>query len=155
MVSGADGRFKVERAPRGRLRVMAFPENRTTSTYIGGLKMVTVPADAREHDIGDVELLISRVGPRERAGDLGFTLVQSPQMDPDQTKLEVASIRPGGPADGSGLAVGDVIVSVDDTDVTAANATRYWALSRVPAGTVLELGLARGAAVSITAGKPR
>ncbi len=156
MTSGADGRFKVERAPRGRLRVMVSPMSRTTSTYLGGMKMVTVPPDARDLDIGDVEMLKSRLEPSERDGDLGFELSQSgPDEDLEKAKLQVASIRARGPADGSGLVVGDVIVSVDDTDVKGNNIVRWWALSRVPPGTVLKLGLARGATVTITAGKPR
>jgi hypothetical protein len=156
VVTAADGRFQVDKAPRGRLRVVAFPENRATSTYSGGIKMVTVPADVRELDIGDVEMMKNRLQPRERAGDLGFALVQSaPDQDPADAKLQVASIRAGGPAEGSGLAVGDVIVAIDGTDVKGANAVRWWSLRQVPAGGVVKLGLARGATVTITAGKPR
>jgi len=154
-VSGGDGRFTIEGAPRGRLQVYAVPQARESSPYWAGPKVVTVPADASRFDVGDVEVVRRRVGPRERGGDLGFELADPPpDADPDAVELKVASIRPGGPAVGSGLVVGDVIVAVDRIDVRGGNSARFGALAAVPAGTVVKFALARGETIAITAGKP-
>ncbi|HTM22017.1 MAG TPA: carboxypeptidase regulatory-like domain-containing protein [Kofleriaceae bacterium] len=153
-ITDGDGRFTVERAPRGLLQIYCMPETRE-SPYMGGRKLITVPADASSFDVGDVEMLVRRLPPRSRPGDLGFTMVQPPpDQDPDETRLQVASIRRGGPAEGTGLAVGDVIITVDGMDVTGANAIRWWGLGTVAPGTTIKLGLARGTAIAITAGKP-
>ena len=68
--------------------------------------------------------------------------------------LEVAHVRPGGPAATAGLAVGDVIVSVDGYDLTGVNVMLYGTLTAVLPGRQIVLGLRGGNQVEITAGKP-
>jgi len=63
---------------------------------------------------------------------------------------EVASIDPGGPAAGTGLKVGDAVVSVDGIDVTGVNAGMFGNALVAPAGATLALGLERGVTVKIT-----
>ena len=63
-------------------------------------------------------------------------------------------IDPAGPAAKSGLVVGDVVTSVDGIDITGANAGLAFTLFRVPVGARVSLGLARGAAVTITTVAP-
>jgi S1-C subfamily serine protease len=60
-------------------------------------------------------------------------------------------IAPKGPAVNSGIAVGDVIKSIDGIDVTGEEA---WQLLSAPPGTVITFGLARGATVKITLAAP-
>ena len=71
-----------------------------------------------------------------------------------QTWPFASVIRAGGPAASSGLQVGDEIVSVDGYDVRGSQSYLYRSLIFVPPGTRVTLGLARGANVTITAGKP-
>ena len=63
-------------------------------------------------------------------------------------------IDPAGPAAKSGLEVGDVVTSIDATDITGANADQGWMLLRAPPGTKLSLGLARGTTLAITLAAP-
>lgn len=51
------------------------------------------------------------------------------------------------------LGVLALITAIDGHDVTGANRYLFSSLIRVPEGTVVTLGLARGASVQITAGK--
>jgi len=153
-VSDASGNFSVERAPAGKVNIMAMPENWEDAEYGFGRAVRTLEPGKR-NDIGDIPMQRRRLGPRQRAGDLGFTFKeQSPDTEPENWRLEVALVRPDGPAADSGLEVGDVIVSVDGKDVRGANVSRFWTSSRVPEGTTLEFGTERGETVEVTAGKP-
>jgi S1-C subfamily serine protease len=64
----------------------------------------------------------------------------------------VAVVRPGGPAAAAGLEVGDTFTSIDGQDVTGMNDYLFWTLGRVPEGTTVSLGLARGEKLAVTAG---
>ncbi len=153
-ITDETGKFEVENAPAGKIFISAMPVDWNSSPYSFGRKLVTVPGGG-SHDIGQMRIPRRRTEPRERGGDLGFTLEESPpETEPEDYVLKVAMVRPGGPAEGSGLAVGDVIVSVDGHDVSGANVFLYYSLAQVKAGTAVRFGLARGDEVSITAGKP-
>jgi C-terminal processing protease CtpA/Prc len=109
------------------------------------------PADGRRPD----QIAKRRIGPMDRGGDLGFELKeQPPDLEPEQEQLVVSLVRAEGPAVGSGLKVGDVIVSIDGVDVSGANYYLYWSLGQVKEGTRVSLGLARGEKINITAAKP-
>jgi len=149
-ITDADGKFRVEDAPAGRVFVQAFPIDWEQSTF-GFVRVARTLAGGGEVDVGEIKVPRRRVGARDRGGDLGFDLKeQPPDLDPEDAKLEVSRIRPDGPAVGSGLAVGDVIVAVDGTDVSGASSYLAWSLLNVPVGTKVALGLARGATISIT-----
>jgi C-terminal processing protease CtpA/Prc len=91
----------------------------------------------------------------ELTGELGFdTHDQGPSADLDQVKHVVSVVLPNGPAAKSGLRVGDEIVSVDGHDVVGPNGYLYFALSRVPEGTTLNLGLRSGRSVLVRAERP-
>ena len=153
IISDATGAFELEHVPQGRAYVNARPKEWDAGDYGWALTIKVVEGDPA--DLGEIRVFKKRVPRGKRAGDLGFTLVENaPDVDPAEVKFEVASIRPGGPADGSGLKVGDVIVSVDGHDVRGERYGGYWALARVPQGTAVALGLARGETVTITAGRP-
>lgn len=155
-ISGEDGRFEVKNAATGRVWITAWPEDWENSTWSWSRAFKVIDGTKDVVDVGDIEVVKKR---KERdedpSGDLGFTTKeQSPETEPEDLKMEVAHIRPGGPAARSGLEVGDVIVSVDGTDVQGVNASRGWVLMDVPEGAKLTLGVARGASVQITAGPP-
>jgi C-terminal processing protease CtpA/Prc len=68
--------------------------------------------------------------------------------------LTVASVRKDGPAAGSGLVAGDVIVAVDGHDVRGEQSWQFRPRTQVPEGTVIHLALLRGESVEIRAGPP-
>lgn len=155
-ISGDDGRFELADVPTGKSWLVAWPLAWDSSPWAGSRTYVELDAAAGEViDVGDVEVLRRRKRTSEPDGDLGFTLVQQPpDQDPPLTRLEVALVRPQGPAARAGLAVGDVIVSVDGHDVRGAHSSRARPLWNVLEGTEVTLGLARGASVRIKAGPP-
>ncbi len=55
----------------------------------------------------------------------------------------VGLVHPGSPAQAAGLAVGDRVISVDNTGVTGLSAAEVQLLIRGPAGTMVELELQR------------
>jgi protocatechuate 3,4-dioxygenase beta subunit len=150
MISDADGRFTVEDAPAGRVNIQAWAVDWEESPY-GFLRVARTLAGGGEVDVGELKVARRRTGPRDRGSDLGFDLKeQPPDVEPEDVTYEVSRIRPGGPAVGSGLEVGDVIVSIDGTDVKGVNSYLAWSLWQVPVGTKMSLGLARGKTISIT-----
>lgn len=154
-ITDAEGRFEIENAPAGRVFIAAVPTNWQTSDYSFARVLKTVPGGGTA-DVGDVPVPKRRVDSmRERGGDLGYELKQPvPGTDPEDVVLEVALIRPEGPAAESGLKVGDHIITVDGHDVSGANAALYYTLARVKPGTTVKLGVERGAVIEITAAEP-
>ncbi len=154
-ITDAAGRFELARAPVGRAVVSMLPDDWDRSPYGYATALVVVPAGAGVVDLGDIEVPRARVKMRDRPGDLGFALADDPpEAEPDARILTVAHVDAGGPAAASGLAVGDVIVAIDGTDVRGARNYLARTLLRVPPGGTVALTLARGATATITAGKP-
>lgn len=155
-ISGPDGRFSLPKVPSGRVYVGAYPVDWENGTYQYNRVIRVLEPGAGTIDVGDLPVLKRRLPLRERNGDLGYTIVQQdPGTDPSDRTYVVALVRTDGPAAGSGLKAGDEIVAVDGHDVRGENYMLYYALVRAREGTTLRLGLARGATVSITLGKPR
>lgn len=153
-ISGEDGRFTIEDAPVGKAWVTAWPLDWESSPWTWTRVYVEI-AQADVVDVGDVEVIRRRKKPNDPDGDFGFTFAeQPPDREPAQSELKVARVRPGGPAAGSGLVAGDVIVTVDGHDVRGVKASRAYALMDVLEGTKVTFGLARGESVAITAGPP-
>ena len=155
-VSDTDGRFEVTDAQTGKVRMMARPRSFTNEDRYGWTSIsLVLPADQDVVDVGDIELIARRTEGREKGGDLGFTLTQSaPDADDEDFVASVAVVRPGGPAEAAGLAVGDVIETVDGHDIKGTNRYRFSTLTSVPPGTRVTLGLEGKPEVTITAGKP-
>jgi C-terminal processing protease CtpA/Prc len=63
--------------------------------------------------------------------------------------LRVDEIDPTGPAAKSALVVGDVVTSIDGLPVGGLEIQTARSLLRVPGGTSIQLGLARGVSVTI------
>lgn len=154
-ISDADGRFEIQDAPAGRALLNVWPMDWEDAEFGQVSTVVTLEAGDTE-DVGDIEVPRNRIKPKERGGDIGFTLAEQPRdTDPDRRALEVALVRPDGPAANTGLVAGDVITSVDGRDVTGVKYVLFRTLARVPPGQVIHLGLARGEAVAIKTGPPR
>jgi protocatechuate 3,4-dioxygenase beta subunit len=146
------GRFEVVQASTGPVTVMVgkpadinMPMTYLRMEIAGGGPVVELPP---------LRVSRPRTRPDEAIGDLGHVLRQSPPgTAPDQVHHVVALVRPGSPAAAAGLQVGDEIVSVDGHDVTGTSAYLYQPLLRVAEGATVQLGLARGVTLAITAGK--
>jgi hypothetical protein len=148
--SGADGRFVVEGLPSGRVTISAESGRMDFLNEI--IERPAILAPGRTTDVGDLR---ARPPPGALVGDLGFELAPLPEeADPRTATPTVGTIRPDGPAATSGLQVGDTIVSIDGKDVRG-ELMSFDLLPRVPPGTTVTLGLARGASVRITAAGPR
>lgn len=157
-ISDADGAFTVEDAVAGEVSLSIMPRNfgEDDVAYGWSSRPVTLAAEPATQDLGDIELIAKRLGPKQRAGDLGYTLADAdPETEPEERRHEVALVRPGGPADGSGLEPGDVIVEVDGKSVSGLDSHRYGPLVRAPQGTELSLTLDDGETVKIVIGPPR
>lgn len=155
-VSGEDGRFEVANALTGKVTLSVLPRAlQKDARYTWLMMLYPIPDGEAVVDVGDIELVANRVGSDQKPGDIGFEVQQAPlDAAPESYVATVALIRPGGPADGSGLVIGDQIESVDRHDVRGINSYRFGLLTKVAPGQSLELGLARGKTVTITAGPP-
>jgi hypothetical protein len=155
-VSDAEGRFEVEHAPTGSVNVVVAPRSWGNSgDYEMAFFSREIATEPAVQDSGDLELIQRRLDPEQAAGDIGFELKQQePGTEPGDVVLRVGLIRLGGPAAATELAVGDVIETVDGKSVMGVDSSRYRSLTRVAAGTVIELGLAEGKTITITAAAP-
>ena len=153
-VTDVDGRFEVERAPAGVVRISLIPED-MSSGLAWTVVAARIPAGEPVYEAPPIQVTRPRVARGEVAGDLGFTLKDPPpDADPLDSRLEVAVVRRGGPAAKAGLRPGDVIVSIDGHDVRGASAHLYRGLTRVKPGVALRLGLERGVTLELSAGAP-
>ena len=149
--TGADGRFRIANVPPGKVMLFGMPSD-PDSDYAWLTAVRTVDRDG---DVGDLEILRNRVKHDEPIGDLGVHWDKQPSdVQEDQLVYEVSWLDPRGPAARAGLALGDVVTSVDGVDITGANASRAFTLLRVPVGANIRLGLSRGTTVTITTAAP-
>lgn len=152
-ISGADGRFVIDDAPRGRVWIAARVVDRA-QPYAFTRWLVEIGAGDTV-DIGDVPVPRRRLEMGEPAGDLGLSYRDAPpDQDPRQRVFEVAHVDADGPAARAGVVVGDVVTAVDGHDVRGQRASLLGPLTRVKVGTAVRLGLARGVEVTVTAVAP-
>lgn len=153
-VTDAEGRFEA-RAPAGNVRITVYPK--AFATGDAEFMRAYVPARLSPGKVTEVPAIRAvriRLPKGAASGELGFTVREpAPGEELEARRLVVSAIRAGGAASGSALAVGDEIVSVDGTDVVGPNAYLFSCLTQVPEGTSVTLGLRRGGAVVIKAGK--
>ncbi len=152
-ISDLDGRFTVEDAPSGPVNVTGFPTDYGATTFA----YLRVPRTlvAGDNDLGELKIPRSRVGPRDRGGEFGFELKQyGPEVLEADRQFEIRKVRAGSAAAKGGIVRGDVIVAVDGVDVTGDNRYLASSLWRVPVGTKVSFGLARGATVELVAAAP-
>ncbi len=153
-ITDAAGRYEVEHAPTGKVRVSVMPRNWDDEEY-GWTSMANfVPATGDVAELPVIKVAKKRVKQDEAAGDFGYSFKQpEPGADPREMRLIVAVVRPGSVAAAGGMKPGDEIVSVDGQDVTGANSYLHGSLTQVPEGTVVHLGLKDGPIMALTAGK--
>lgn len=155
-ITDEQGRFEVEHVPAGKIRIMVMPQSWGPDDEYGWVWGAVAEAKAGEvTELPPIKLVKRRTEARSRGGDLGFKVKEGDaEKEWHETPIEVAFIRPGGPAAKTDLEVGDVITAVDGHDVSGENRYLYGSLTQVPEGTMLSFSLKRGTTVRITAGKP-
>jgi hypothetical protein len=154
-ISDADGRFEVANALVGKVLLAISARSFADDSPYATWTYYQIPSGEGVVDIGEIELVAARVDPKQKPGDPGFELApDQPEIEPEDQIPTVAIIRPRGPADGSGLEVGDQIETVAGHDVRGTNSVRLRRLIGVPAGQSFQLGIVGGKTVTITAGPP-
>jgi protocatechuate 3,4-dioxygenase beta subunit len=149
------GRYEVAQAPTGKVNVAVYPQSWNGGDYEYTSMPMVLAASESVVELPPIRVSKRRVKEGDTAGDLGFRLkAAEPGADPMLVRNMVAVVRPGGPASAAGLVPGDEVVSVDGQAVSGANSYLFGQLTRVVPGTVVTLGLARGASVQVTAGAP-
>jgi membrane-associated protease RseP (regulator of RpoE activity) len=155
-VSDEAGQFTIKNAPTGKVMLRGIPKDWNDSDYAMSSAIRTVAADGATGDVGNFPMIKKRVKAGDPVGELGINFAeQAPDTKPDSYEYKVSWIDPKGPAAATELKVGDVITSVDGTDITGAQAQTGWVLMRAAPGTKLSLGLARGATVVVTLAAPQ
>jgi S1-C subfamily serine protease len=146
----------VEHVPAGKIRIMVMPQSFDMDDEYGFVWGAVAEAKAGEvTELPPIKMVKRRTDRQGRGGDLGFKIKEGDaEKEFHEIPLEVAFIRPGGPAAQTDLKVGDIITAVDGHDVSGENHYLYPGLTHVPEGTTLSFTLERGATVKITAGKP-
>ena len=154
-VSDEAGAFTIKNAPRGKVMIRGMPKDWRDSEYAMLYVQKLVPETGSTFDLGTLPMIKKRVKQGDPVGELGINFVeQPPATPPDKHEYKVSWIDPVGPAAKSGLAVSDVITTIDGTDVTGAASQTGWVLMRAPPGTKLSIGLARGTTVFVSLAAP-
>jgi hypothetical protein len=154
-ITDAAGKFEVANVSTGDVRLSVMPKNWGGSDYDWTFRELVLPGEPEIQDLGQIRVVKKRVEDNKDAGDLGYTLKEwDPEADHGARKLEVAFIRPDGPAASTKLEAGDVITSIDGESVEGESVYLYYSLTRVPPGTKISIGTESGAKITILAAKP-
>ncbi len=149
-ISGPDGRFVVVDAPIGLAQVGGRQVDRTGPYALS--RWVVELGAGPEVDVGDIPVVKRRMQPGDEAGSFGMTFVDpAPDADPRARALSVSHLDPGGPAVRAGVAVGDLVTTIDGHDIRGPATSLIGPLLRVKVGTAVRFGLARGVEVTLTA----
>ncbi len=142
MISGkgpttdASGRFVIEHVPTGKGQVTIMAKDSSFSAPHLAMREYTVTAGQRT-DLGTIKIIPPRTG---EAGTLGFS------TDADGTNLSVSNVKPGGPGEQAGIAVGDRIVSIDGRPISELGidtARQLVASGSMSPGQRFQLGIER------------
>jgi hypothetical protein len=147
LLSGADGEFIARDVPPTTATLLVMSQGFRYEAVEDVMEAMLVPQSQREDEVVDVVIAKQRLSWVAPAGDLGFELNQVPLACSETmsvTKVHDATIAVG-------LVEGDEIVTVDGHDVTGLRCYLVRALLRVPPETTVELGVARGETVRVTA----
>ncbi|MCY1057731.1 carboxypeptidase regulatory-like domain-containing protein [Nannocystis sp. SCPEA4] len=152
-LTDANGRFAIAGTPVGAVSLRLSPA--LTDPQGPGHTNTSVPilvegTDAME--LPPIALVRRRLPPGTGPGDLGYSLQEPPTgEDPRLRRWLVSAVRAGGPAASVGLRLGDEIVAIDGHPVAGPDSYRYRALALVTSGRTVQLGLARGDTLAVTA----
>lgn len=153
-VSDANGKFVLADAPAEARTVTLMPLEFEKSPFGWVGIPVRIPEGSSTYDMGDVGLIPSDVGLRERAGDFGINFEDvKPGAEAEDRRHVIASVREGGPAKKGGLSPGDEIVAVAGRDVTGLNAWKLRPSMRVKPGSSVAFKLSDGRTVTLVAAK--
>jgi len=140
--SDANGRFTLGRVPAGKGELAVMPKDGAFEQLAKRDFEVT---SGQRLDLGTIKIVPPRKG---EAGTLGMGTELA------DGALVVASVKPGGPAEGAGVRVGDKIVAVEGVavaELTPALAQTLVASGTIGVGQQVQLGLDRaGAAAQVT-----
>jgi hypothetical protein len=100
-------------------------------------------------DVGSIRFPRSRLQDGEEPGMLGLGV--SDQNDASEAAQGLEVIAATGAAAAAGIKVGDVVVSIDGTDVRRTNRYLFAALTTVAPGKSVTVGLLRGGQVTLVA----
>ncbi|MBA3462698.1 MAG: carboxypeptidase regulatory-like domain-containing protein, partial [Deltaproteobacteria bacterium] len=135
-VTDDSGAFTIARAPRGKILLRGVPKDFRDSEYATLSVIRTVSADSTTADVGAIPIIKKRVKQGDPVGELGVNFAeQPPDTPPDKHEYKISWIDPAGPSAKTGLQVGDVITTIDGTDVAGAAAGAGWVLMRAAPGT--------------------
>jgi protocatechuate 3,4-dioxygenase beta subunit len=128
VASDATGSYRIDRASPGETEVICMGKGAFAMSQVNVIAGQTV----------HVDLAASARSPI-RHGHAGLAFE-------DQFGLAmVASVEPGGPADRAGIAVGDVLLKIDDKASDSGDGRgALWMLEQHPAGTSVRLTVERG-----------
>ncbi len=128
VTSDATGGYRIDRVSPGEIEVICVGKGALAMSQVNVIAGQTV----------HVDLAASARSPSRR-GHAGLAFE-------DQFGLAmVASVEPGGPADRAGIAVGDVLLKIDDKALdNGAGGAALWMLEEHPAGSSLQLTIERG-----------
>jgi hypothetical protein len=147
LLTGADGVFTARDVPPTAVTLLALTAGFQYEAQDHVMEAILVPESQREDEIVDFAIAKQRLSWAATPADLGFEMSQIPLACTET--LRVAKIVDATIA--AGLVLGDEIVTVDGHDVTERRCYLVRALLRVPPETTVELGLARGETVRVTA----
>ena len=151
LLTGTDGVFTARDVPPTGVTLLVLTAGFQPDALEHVMEAIHVPQSQPVDDIVDYPIAKQKLPWSAEAGELGFTFAEfqlACEETPQVAKIIDATIA-------NGLKVGDEIVSVDGHDVSGLRCYLTRALMRVPAGTTLELGLARGESVRVTARDPK
>jgi len=135
--SGPDGRFVISGLPHGRLTLDLGAPQGSRYMYRDVERVIDSGGTV---DVGDLSLVTRQDTSGKPLGTIDVTFAGD--------SLQVATIDPNGAAAKSGLAVGDIVTTIDGVDVTVdPSAGRF--LLFTSAGTPIRLGLLRGVTISV------
>ncbi len=149
--SDVTGRFRISRMSPGPLEL----ELAGVDPYSGATAVRSADRTTGTVDVGDVPMVKARVTGDDPVGVVGFDLDLDASREPTSKRTcKVRNIAPDGLAAQSGLREGDVIVRVDDIDLSGPGYDNWDAAVAAPPGTTLVFDLARGVKVSVVLARP-
>jgi hypothetical protein len=146
-VTDANGRFVIDRLAPGKGKLTVSPKD---SIFEKIASRDYELAAGQKLDIGTIRVVPQPTGDK---GTLGLSTTV------ENGTLTVSNLKPGGPAEGAGVKVGDKIVAIDGhpvADVTAEVASQLLSSGQVTLGQVVQLSIDRGGTksdISVTAAK--
>lgn len=147
LLTGADGVFTARDVPPTTATLLVLTHGFQYDALGHVMEAMLVPQSISQDEVVDFPIAKQRLSWEAVPGDLGFEIRQVPLACNETPTVE----KIVDPTIAAGLVRGDEIVTIDGHDVKDLRCFLVRALLRVPPETVVELGLARGETVRVTA----